>query len=76
MIQTIQVFFNNKYNYYNTLAGFIKLLTYHFIFPKTYFSCQSNLSRAMRKPVFWFPTRSDTNAVQLPKMASGLKFRI
>ena len=31
----------------------------------------------MRKPTFWFPTRSDTNqAVQLPKMARGLKFRI
>ena len=31
----------------------------------------------MRKPTFWFPTWSDTNqAVQLQKMASGLKFRI
>ena len=31
----------------------------------------------MRKPVFGFPTRSDTNrAVQLQKMARGLKFRI
>ena len=31
----------------------------------------------MRKPTFWFPTRSDTNqAVQLQKMARGLKFRI
>ena len=31
----------------------------------------------MRIPAFWFPTRSDTNqAVQLPKMASGLKFWI
>ena len=30
----------------------------------------------MRKSTFWFPTRSDTNqAVQLPKMAKGLKFR-
>ena len=28
-------------------------------------------------PTFWFPTRSDTNqAVQLQKMARGLKFRI
>ena len=37
----------------------------------------SQLSRAMRKPMFWFPTRSDTNqAVQLQKMARGLKFRI
>ena len=31
----------------------------------------------MRKPMFRFPTRSDTNqAVQQGKMARGLKFRI
>ena len=31
----------------------------------------------MRKPTVLFPTRSDTNqAVQLQKMARGLKFRI
>ena len=31
----------------------------------------------MRKPTFWFPIWSDTNqAVQLQKMARGLKFRI
>ena len=31
----------------------------------------------MRKPTLWFPTWSDTNqAVQLQKMARGLKFRI
>ena len=31
----------------------------------------------MRKPTFWFPTWSDINqAVQLQKMARGLKFRI
>ena len=31
----------------------------------------------MRKPKFWFPTSSDTNqAVQLQKMAKGLKFWI
>ena len=31
----------------------------------------------MRKPIFWFPTWSDTNqAVKLQKMARGLKFRI
>ena len=31
----------------------------------------------MRKPTFWFPTRTDTNqAAQLQKMARGLKFRI
>ena len=74
---TIQVFFNHKYNYYLTnKRALIKSLTFHFIFSKTYFSCQSNLSRVMRKPTFWLPTRSDTNqAVQLPKMARGLKFR-
>ena len=31
----------------------------------------------MRKPTFWFLTRSDTNqTVQLQKMARGLKFGI
>ena len=31
----------------------------------------------MRKPTFWFPTWSDTNqAVQLHKMARGMKCRI
>ena len=31
----------------------------------------------MRKPTFWFPTWSDTNqAVQLQKMARGLKFQM
>ena len=31
----------------------------------------------MRKPTFWFLTRSDTNrAVQSQKVARGLKFRI
>ena len=31
----------------------------------------------MRKPTFWFPTRSDTKqAVQSQKMARGLKFHI
>ena len=31
----------------------------------------------MRKPTFWFPTWSNTNqAVQLQKMARGLKFWI
>ena len=37
--------------------------------------CQE-MSRVVRKPTFWFPTWSDTNqAVQLQKMARGLKFR-
>ena len=35
------------------------------------------MSRVMRKPTFWFLTWSDTNqAVQLQKIARGLKFRI
>ena len=35
------------------------------------------MSRVMRKQTFWFSTWSDTNqAVQLQKMARGLKFRI
>ena len=35
------------------------------------------MSRVMKKPMFWFPTCSDTNqAVQLQKMARGLKFQI
>ena len=35
------------------------------------------MSRVVRKPTFWIPTRSDTNqAVQSQKMARGLKFRI
>ena len=35
------------------------------------------MSRVMRKPTLWFATWSDTNqAVQLQKMARGLKFRI
>ena len=38
---------------------------------------RKNMSRGMRKPMFWFPTWSDTNqAVQVQKMARGLKFRI
>ena len=37
----------------------------------------SIMSRVKRKPTFWFPTWSDTNrAVQLQKMARGLKFWI
>ena len=35
------------------------------------------MSHVMRKPTFWFPTRSGTNqTVQPQKMARGLKFRI
>ena len=40
-------------------------------------SLKYKISRDVRKPTFWFPTWSDTNqAVQLQKMAIGLKFRI
>ena len=36
-----------------------------------------NLSRPVRKPTMWFPTRPDTNRpVQSQKMARSLKFRI
>ena len=36
-----------------------------------------HMSHVMRKPTFWFSNWSDTNqAVQLQKMARGLKFRI
>ena len=36
-----------------------------------------NMSRAMRKPTFWFPTWSDPNqAVQLQELVRGLKFQI
>ena len=39
--------------------------------------CLLQMSRVMRKPTFWFPTRSDTNqAVQLQKIARGWKFQI
>ena len=38
---------------------------------------RGHMSRVMRKPVFGFPTRSDTNQVVQPhKMDRGLKFRI
>ena len=37
----------------------------------------NHLSSVMRKPTFWFPTRSDRNlSVQPQKMARGLKIRI
>ena len=37
----------------------------------------AQMSRDTRKQTFWFPTWSDTNqAVQLQKMARGLKFWI
>ena len=47
-------------------------------YPQSVFAQKTNImSRVMRKPTFWFPTLSHTNqAVQLQKMARGLKFRI
>ena len=40
-------------------------------------SCMNYLSLVIRKPTFWFPTWSKTKqAIQLQKMARGLKFRI
>ena len=40
-------------------------------------SSMNYLSLVIRKPTFWFPTWSKTNqAIQLQKMAKGLKFRI
>ena len=42
-----------------------------------YVFVQNHKSRVMIKPTFWFPTWSNTNqAVQLQKMARGLKFWI
>ena len=42
-----------------------------------FYLIEKNMSRDVRKPTFWFQTCSDTNkAVQLQKMARGLKFRI
>ena len=35
---------------------------------------RDNLSRVMRKPTFWFLTRSDTNQAVQPQMTRGLKF--
>ena len=43
----------------------------------SYLRTIQNMSLVMRKPTFWFSTWSDTNqAVQLQKIARGLKFRI
>ena len=40
-------------------------------------SKDKKMSHVIKKPMFWFPTWSDTNqAVQLQKMARGLKFWI
>ena len=39
--------------------------------------CGRIYERGMRKPMFWFPTWSNTNqAVEQQKMAGGLQFRI
>ena len=47
------------------------------IIMETLSKLQSNLSHVMKKQTFCFPTWSDTNqAVQVQKIARGLKFRI
>ena len=44
---------------------------------KEYYNGFWQMSRVMRKPTFWFSTRSDTNqAVQSQKMARNSRFRI
>ena len=46
-------------------------------FCETVYGSSGKMRCVMRKPTFWFPTWSDTNqAVQLQKMARGLKFQI
>ena len=52
-------------------AGYVQVPLF-FAYAKQVYLCH-----VMRKPTFWLPTWSDTNqAVQLQKMARGLKFRI
>ena len=55
-----------------------EMAQYNHLIGSTVFSKSAiDMSRVMRKPTFWFPTWSNTNrAVQLQKMARGLKFRI
>ena len=53
--------------------GFSQRGSYHLLLDYS----KQEKSHVMRKPTFWFPTWSDTNwAVQLQKMARGLKLRI
>ena len=60
-----------------------KLLSHSIYYSKTgskeqmAYGSKHYMSRVMRKPTFWFSTWSDTNqAVQLQKIARGLKYRI
>ena len=68
---------SHNIGFYEEISKIISSSNYHQISSNTHLICTSDLSRVMRKPTFWFPTWSDTNrAVQLQKMARGLKFRI
>ena len=59
------------------MKSFIKIQLKQFSFPFNSKSYYTQMSLVMRKPTFWFLTWSNTNqAVQLQKMARGLKFRI
>ena len=49
----------------------------HFMYKSYKYATSKYVSLVVRKPVFWFPTWSDTNqAVQLQRMARGFKFWI
>ena len=73
----IIIFYLNIFNLTTVKNGCI-LHGHVFVIKKNYtVSKDQYLSFVVRKPVFEFPTRSDTNrAVQPQKMAGGFKFRI
>ena len=55
----------------------LETFAFKYIFITEAHTYSTLMSSAMRKPTFWFLTWSDTNqAVELQKMARGLKFRI
>ena len=60
-----------------TVCHFICMITTIFWMSEFTITYIHQMSPDVRKSTFWFPTRSNTNqAVQLWKMARGLKFRI
>ena len=66
-----------KGTYYHKLLRLLCRYALVYFVTKHTINITRHLSRIMRKPAFWFPTWSDTNqAVQLQKMARGLKFWI
>ena len=66
-----------KGTYYHKLLRLLCRYALVYFVTKHTINITRHLSRVMRKPTFWFPTWSDTNqAVQLQKMARGLKFWI